>query len=299
MELVAKSAIDKKAIESKVRICKNIEIQLFEEFNDLNQDVDELVNIITSVKDINLIAIHAPLSQKIGDFAIEFIQNDYYNKIFFKTCELANKLGEFYNKTIKIVIHTTFDYKEYEIFYSILNDITKNIEIALKKYDKIIFCIENVTPFFRRKNSFAFKNGVLDDNINLVKYLRETLKTDRIYTVLDTCHAWTTEEMVNRLLKDNYPEVSNLYNFERYFQINKDVIGLIHLADVIDIGFSEEKHGIKFSKDRYKRLHDVLYFYQKYQYNCPITIEIKEENYYINNNFKEMYDYLMPIIKNY
>lgn len=296
MYIIGKSAIKKIPLISKAQICPNIEIQLLNEYVGQNRCNRELLNVIKSVPDANILAIHTPIVNKLS-LNIEEIEspNTYFNLM--ETVSLANMVGEYENKPIKVICHTAFSYPLYKAFPSILNRIELVVHKILSEYPRVTLCIENVIPCENNNNGLIFRNGCLYDNVLLVKHLQELFSnSERIKTVLDTCHLVTTTRTLDLIFKNTYPDISNNISIESFFKENKDVIGLIHLADVKNLGLSNGEHGIKFEQERLSEMKTLIDLYYKYNYDCDITIEIVEDDYTINNNFKQNYEDLKSII---
>lgn len=298
MHIIAKSQILIPNILGKAKICKDIELQLFDEFDNFNDCVDDLYQTVINIPDINIRCVHSPLESG-EDVNIEFLENE---KDFFKlskTVELAGRLSDYYNETIKIIMHSSFNYENYKKIPSLLKRIEDFVEKSLDKYKNIIICIENVIPCkFSKEKELFFRNGCLFDNIKLVKHLRTKLNTNRIGTVLDTCHMMITLQTLDNIFKDNYIDYIKEFDMEKFFIENKDYIQLIHLCDVKNLGYNKKEHGIKFESDRLYLMSNLIDLYLEYNYRCDITIEIIEDDYVINNNFKENYEILKTMLKN-
>lgn len=294
MYILAKSALKKEDIIAKSLICKDIELQLFNEFENDNDCVEQLYSMVTSIPDINIQAVHSPIIDG-EDINIEFIDNatDYFR--LFKTIELAGLLSNFYNHEIKVIIHTAFRFDNYKRMPYLLEKIEYFIKMCLQEYDKITICFENVVPCKFNGDDLFLRNGCLFDNVKLAKYLKEKLNTNRIGTVLDTCHMLVTIRALKKLFKDGYLNKVKEINIERYFIENKEIIKLIHLCNVDHLGYNKGEHGILFrhNGDDINLLSELINFYKEYQYRCDITIEIAESNYIENENFKNNY----PLIK--
>ena len=120
----------------------------------------------------------------------------------------------------------------------------------------------------------------------MAKKLNETLETDRVGTVIDTCHIMMTQN----ILKAIFDYVNDpLYPMEdvsmkKYFEMNAGVCKLIHLAGVQGNGIASEHHGVPlltFMPERLSLLEEILDLYFKYEYKCPITLEVCESD--LNN----------------
>lgn len=71
---------------------------------------------------------------------------------------------------------------------------------------------------------------------------------------------------------------------------------LIHLANVGDNGYGKNNHGIGFIQGKdLDLLYDIMKLYNKYEYNCPITIEVREEDYLNPINYLKTKENLLSI----
>ena len=297
MNINAKSCIKTKELKGKTDICKNIEVHLSKEYDNFTSTTEQMMDIIKKNENANITCLHSPMDNKSGKFInVEYFGNEEIDYKWKETVKFADKLVKYYGHEINIVVHNTCPYIYYMMMPGLLDRVIEMFKWSLE-FPSINFCIENVTPINYNSNleTVRFINGHFDDNVNLVKYLREKLNTNRIRTTLDTCHAITTVRILNKIYKDQPLDVLEKITLDKFFEINKDVIGLIHLADVEDLGFISGQHGILFKEERIPELYNILDIYNKYNYDCDITIEITEKDYVKNENFKKMY----PIVKEY
>ena len=115
----------------------------------------------------------------------------------------------------------------------------------------------------------------------MVRYLRKRFG-ERIGSVLDICHAAMTEKYMKILLQaadffpqEPLPEYLD-YSMEHYFQIHQGICRLIHFNDFTGNGYMEN-HGTAFQDQ--EKADALLRLYRKYAYDCPLTLEIREEDY--------------------
>jgi sugar phosphate isomerase/epimerase len=194
-------------------------------------------------------------------------------------------------------MHTAFLFEQYEKMPYLLDLIETFISEGLMKYERIIFCIENVIPCkVSNKGGVYFRNGVFFDNVKLVKYLREKLNTDRIGTVLDTCHMFVTLELLRRVFTEEYKHHVEDINMRKFFEENSKYCELIHLCDVKGLGYNKGEHGIKFEREDMFLLGKILQYYQEFDFRADITIEILEEDYIENHNFKDNYTLVKSLL---
>ena len=176
-------------------------------------------------------------------------------------------------------------------------NIVKYVGEILNKYPYTSLCIENVSPIrCTQKENIALCDNFLFDNVEIVKELRKELNTTRIYTVLDTCHAMLTEKYLKSIyfaLGKTCPD----YSLNRFFMENKDYIGLIHLSDYKGNGYDKGNHGIPFNDFTKGKLNYILWLYQKYEYTCPITLEVCEKDYLVCDGYKKTKELIKEIIE--
>lgn len=286
MDVYAKSSMSHDQIKSKLNIgCDGIEIQL------LGELVDPLTNKYTSInqafdlkqyKDYPIKVIHSPIVSGDLDFNLEQINNLNDRILFYNICELAEYFGKLQNQDILIVIHSEMSLKELKII-GILNLIIPVLDTVLKLFPHIKIAIENTTPAHTKNGMLKLSNNFNGENVELVKYIKDKICTDRIGTVLDTCHAMISNKYMNSTYPYNTFDIN--YDLRRFFEINKDEIFLIHLANAIGNG-DGENHGTIFENE--KECFNILDLYKEFNYKCPITLEVQEKDYLINNNYKHI-----------
>lgn len=294
-EIYAKSSFKIPNMKCKKRIGSNgIEIQLIEELRDnQGKNIRDFLPI-EEAEWYDIRAVHCPL---IDDkcLLIEDIVIDKEFRLFERVCEIANHYGSKYNRQIIVVIHSesTLDnlYK-YELIWTALK---QRIKLLLNEYPYIKIGIENVTPcvFDIDSPEIRFANNFGFDNVSIVKCLREELRTTRIGTVLDTCHAGITEYYT----RDIFDAIDKPYYFsiKNFFDMNKDVCFLIHLSWFKDGGFKDGDHGIPFDETTIFIFQTIMEFYKSFGYSCPLTLEVREDDYLVCENYQKM----KTIVDNY
>lgn len=296
MRIIGKSVVNEGDLRGKLAINGNIEIQLFREF-DYRVSIDELYKRTIAIPNIRVLAVHSPIIDG-EDVNIEFVDNhDDYRRIM-NTIALANKFAEYYNETVKVIIHSALESELFIKLPSVYDTVLRFFEKALIKYPLVDICIENVVPVKKsRIGDIYLRNNCLFDGVDLVKRLNGHFKTDRFGTVLNTCHALVTIRGFRNYFKE-YPDIAESFSLEDYFKKNKDCIKLIHLANVEDLGYNKGTHGILFKDEDMSLMNEIMDLYKKYEYDCDITIEILENDYIKNENYKDNYARLLEICKN-
>jgi hypothetical protein len=83
---------------------------------------------------------------------------------------------------------------------------------------------------------------------------------------------------------------------ENYFEWNKNTIGLIHLGNTINSGYGLGEHGAAYSTEEdIELLKEFIALYEKYEFSCPITIEVYEKDYSKCINYEETYNNLFNL----
>ena len=156
-------------------------------------------------------------------------------------------------------------------------------------YPNIVILIENIIPFMIKRagtDLMYHSNGAFDDNVKLVKKLREDIKDCRIYTLLDTAHALISLQAERNLFAaEDLPELPT--TLEDYVKAYEDTLGYIHLADAIELGIKPNQHGICFSNHRHYVLTEFLELYKNYYLTCDVCLEVRENDYLRRENFKD------------
>ena len=300
MLIYAKSALKKKDIDTKIAIgCDGIEIQLLSELVDGKIGryfkADEVFKL-EDFKDYPIDVIHCPLlcSYGLSDVNIEsFACNDF--SLFEQVCYIADYFGKIKSKNTLVVVHSELNIDNM-IAVDILRKVVSTVSYMLMKYTNIEIAIENVTPLRKvYKDEIYFCNNFHFDNIKLAKYIRKELNTDRVGTCIDICHAMIT----NRYMKEIYRKLNDIeykdFTLDNYFEQNRDIVKLVHLADFKGNGYGKGKHGIRFTNQTKDRLSYILSLYDKYNYKCPVTLEVEETDYLVCDGYKETRETILSL----
>lgn len=271
-KIYAKSIINEQETNIKFQIgCDGIELQLYNQL-----DGYENLNNIT--------VVHSPIIDGNG-LTIEEINSTKGYELLYKSCEMANYFGEKQNKDILVVVHTESSLLWLESL-GILSTIEQRIQELLRQFPRIKIAIENVSSLRTNTNSdLHLCNGFKFDNVDIVKYLREALQTDKIGTCVDTCHALMTELYMQPIFNLYNSEKSENYTLEEFFKANKDICFLIHLSDMKCNGIGKN-HGVPFDETNQGKCYQILELYRKYNYICPITLEVREDDYMVCDGYK-------------
>lgn len=282
MQIIAKSAFDESQINAKLDAgCDGIEIRLLDDFfTNIGERSKSCASVLTHlpIGKYKVTAVHTPLLK--SDVTLE----DYLFKntdALYQIYDFANYLGKKQDKSLILILHMN----------SSSDDILGNGAMWLKVLDVfgdllrrgsfVDIAIENVTPVRNHMGHLTLCNNFEFDNVRVVKALREKLKTDRIGTVLDICNA----KMSIEYLHDIYAKLGlqeSACSLRDYFMLNGPVVKLIHFADYIGSGYGPNQHGTVPNTDA---TNEFVKLYEQYNYTCPVTIEVYEDDYLVNRNY--------------
>lgn len=293
MKLYAKASLDRDEIREKIRCgCDGIEYNLTEEFMIYGASFQDYYpeDIFTAH---NVEAVHVPCMANRQMMHMEHIfQHEDYSVIT-NVFRLAQYCAELWDHRVLIVIHcglSMYDFMEFELLRKVLE---RRLKSLLEEYPLVDMAIENVVGMEYKPDRGDVPrlcNGIFLDTAQIVGYLREKFG-DRIGSVLDTCHAMMTEKYMSVWLKeaDFYPKERETfpekidYRIENYFRANQRICKLIHFNDFVKNGY-QENHGTGFVSQ--EKVDHLLALYRKYRYDCPLTLEIREDDYKNCVNFR-------------
>lgn len=281
MKLVAKSIPHHPEILHKMELgAETIEIQLLKDFINCDVNLDHVYEcIITAACDVSI--VHMPLDT-FYELNLEFLTYPLYQKTFLNCCKLSQRLARAYNHPVILVVHVGITFKYMQLMPGIFDSLQALMNQVVEDYPDIEIAFENIIPVSYKKGvGFHGCNGFLYDNVDFANYFNKTCKRKAFGTVLDTCHVLTVQEMLSDGFS-KYLEIENI-TMEEYFRRNKDVIKLIHLADLENIGLEPYEHGCAFQDEN--KLREILSYYYKYEYDCLVTLEINEIDYLNCVNF--------------
>lgn len=291
-KIYAKAALQHSQIDVKKRIgCDGIEIQLLGEL--VNGRVGNYYNAeqafdLDSFADEPVSVVHAPILQGVGDMTIEQMCDVEDCKLFYETCRIAEFFGKMQSKQIIVVVHS----ETYLEFIGGIGDTLERIELSIQRvldsYPHVCIGIENVSPLrgIGKGGDLHLANNFKFDNVHLAKMIREDLGTDRVGTVLDTCHAMLADKYITALYKEVADRPFEDLSMEAYFKENVDTIFLIHLCDIFGSGYGKGRHGVPFTNETKSKCESILNLYKRYNYNCPITLEVEETDFSVCDGYK-------------
>lgn len=291
LEVLAKAKLSMDQIKTKMDIgCSGIEIQLLNELKGTHGwlTLEEAFDL-ESFSTVPVSAVHAPIISGMGDLTIEQLA-DEDSIVFYETCRLAEFFGEKQNKTITVVVHSE-TYLEYiEGIGSTLSNIESMVQTALERYHHIRIGIENVSPLrgVGKGGDLHLANNFKFDNVKLANRLRFDLGTDRVGTVLDTCHALLAEKYIEVLYNAIGDRPHEDLSIDAFFNANKDTCFLIHLCGYQGSGYGKGRHGTPFLPNEpydVEMVKYVLGLYSKLGYTCPITLEVEETDFAVCDGY--------------
>lgn len=291
--IYAKASLTHEQIDVKLSIgCDGIEIQLLNELLGNRNEHDWLnadsVFNLNEFKDYPIAVIHAPLLKGHGDVLLERISDPADYKLLYEIFKIANYFGECQNKVVGVVMHSE-SYVEY------LSDVGNSVDRIEKYLERILLdfpytelYIENVSPLrgIGKGKALHLANNFMFDNVELVELLRKDLHTERIGTVLDTCHQMLTEKYIGALydLVGDIPKPD--LSISKYFEVNAPYMKLIHVCNMQGSGYGKGRHGVPFTKDTYNKLVTILQLHDKYVPSRPMTLEVEESDFLTSDGYR-------------
>ncbi len=269
--ILAKSAPTKEQLIGKLNIgIKNIEMHL----DDYNFSIKEIQKLFEEerIKKIKVHQIHMPLQD---DALLCNMEDINYVRGLERTCFLAQHFSMKQNMSVGVVVHAP----SCKLSNSLKEKIKTELERLLDTYTEIYFLVENNSPL--RTNPYLHPTaGYLQENIEICKLIQ---RPNRIYTLLDTCHIYITQEFYNRFaeLSTLRPEGIQMID---YIQKNKKYLKAIHLANAEGIGLLPETHGTPL-RDR-EKLEEIFLTLEKINVHPTIVLEVGETNYTVTPNLQ-------------
>lgn len=290
--IYAKASLDMEEIQEKIRCgCDAIELNLEDDFL-LHGDhfLEYYGRELFAAKDIQI--VHIPFNQDKEMINLEWIFGHKDISILENVFSLAQYCSGIWNHRVIIVIHSClamYDFMQYELLQERM---IKELGLLFDKYPQVDIAIENTILLeFGKAGTFVPRlcNGIYQDTSELVRWMRGYFQ-DRVGSVLDTCHAMMTEKYLKLLLE--MAEIERIFahsileniNMEHYFQMNQGICKLIHFNNFRGNGY-RENHGTSF--EHLEEVKEILTLYEKYQYRCPLTLEIREEDYSDCRNYRK------------
>lgn len=302
IRIYAKASFHSEEIREKIRCgCDGLEFNLQEDFLQKGRCF-ETCYLQECFTMHNVEVVHVPFYGNGQVMNLEHVfQHEDLSPIR-HVFRLAQYCADIWKHRILIVIHCSlsyFDFMQYELFRHRLE---KALEQLFSEYPMTDLALENVIPMEYKETSEESPrlcNGIFTDLIKITEYLQERFG-ERAGSVLDICHAAMTQKYMTRLLsaadflpQKNPPEHLD-YSMEHYFQMHQKTCKLIHFNSFTGNGYAQN-HGTAFQKQEDAAA--LLKLYKKYGYSCPLTLEIREDDYKNCINYRKTKTMLEPLLQ--
>lgn len=304
MKIIAKASLDAEEINEKIRCgCDGIEYNLEKDFIELGKAFEEnYPHEVFHLKNVE--AVHTPFYKDGQAMLMERVFQHQDISDIENVFRLAQYCAEIWKHRILIVIHSSlsmYDFMQFEIFRLKLEE---DLGRLFHQYPDVDMAVENVVMVeYREKQPYApmLCNGTFWDAPQIIGYLRQRFG-ERVGTVLDICHAMMTDKYMTAFLKmaDFLPDDTELlpekvdFSLEHYFQLNQGICKLIHFNNFVGNGY-QRNHGTGFKTQ--EKVDQILDLYREYKYECPLTIEIREEDYHDCINYRETKEKIMQWVR--
>lgn len=292
LKIYAKASFDSAEIREKIRCgCDGLEFNLREDFL-RRGSCFEACYLQEYFTMYNVEAVHVPFYADGQVMNIEHVFSHEDVSPIRHVFRLAQYCAEIWKHRVLVVIHCSLSYYDYMQYELLRRQLTKKLRQFFEQYPMVDLAIENVIPMEYKQNSAESPrlcNGTFTDLARIVYDLREQFG-ERVGTVLDLCHAAMTEKYMKVLLEaadflphESLPEHLD-YSMEHFFRIHQGICRLIHFNDFTGNGYLQN-HGTPLQdKDKAAAW---MRLYEKYAYDCPLTLEIREEDYNNCVNYKK------------
>lgn len=275
-------------------------IEFHTECSDFDGSVDfKEIKQILDEYNVQCYCVHAPITdiQKnpttiaVGTVHSS-LRKDNLN-LYKKVIEAAQILCE--NKNPIIVIHIGTGYSFLDNNYNNLSrhevdnlineakeDLTSINNFLIENYPNTTIVVENMMYYCASKRSGAFSWYFGSKPQELPNFIQE-LNLSNIKTCLDICHA---QSCINfEKFYNPYSETS----IRDYLKAFAPTLGLIHLNNSCILSEKTSNHSQPFKPDckaDIEYLKNFFDIYTQLAIDCPITLEINEDDYYTRNNVK-------------
>lgn len=276
MLIFAKNKLENTIYDKLSRGTNGIELHLDEDFVKVEKYWNEEI-----INNVPIYVVHAPLITG-NDTCIENINS---RDILYKTCNFANRIAICQNHDVLVVIHlgtSIHKLKALDAYETVKYRLCHLVEM----YERIHIAIENVSRVHKNEDQIYVPHEItFTDAASLVKDIAHP----RIGSCIDICHVIMDIKLMKILrrhfgdsvIKDNV-ELHN--GMDVIFAANKDIIKLIHFAKCEGSGLGGG-HGAPFTQKDIDDVNQILDLYSLYNYNCPITIEVIEQDYRFGENY--------------
>jgi len=284
MEIYAKASLCIEEIKEKMRCgCDAVEYNLEYDFFQKGECFEKnYPPQVFTMKNVG--AVHVPYDHNGQMMNLERVFQKEDLSPVRNVFRLAQYCARIWEHKVLVVIHASISYYEFMEYELLRKRIGKELGCLLQEFPMVDLAIENVVPMeYKEALSYSPRlcNGIFTDLTQIVQYLRESFG-DRVGSVLDICHAAMTQKYMNALLSaadflpQGAPPDKIDYSMEHFFKANLGLCRLIHFNDFTGNGFAHN-HGTGFrSQDKVDAL---LKLYKDYGYDCPLTLEIREDDY--------------------
>lgn len=273
------------------------------EFHTERSDFDNEINvdmIVDKLNSNNVIchSIHAPFMNKSNFFGLDEYEKEkqiYYIK---QSIELANKVCRLDNPIVVVHFEVGSKLDELEVSKVKIDEYLKEYKKLLVRLDKylqiefpnVFITVENLPYFVYERDGQSLFTWFFGINEDLAKLVEE-LELSNIKTCLDVCH------MENVIKIDKIARNSISKDIIYYLRKYKSTLGLIHLSNSIALGELPKYHGTSFtnSEEDIEYLTSFFNGLNEIGINCPITLEIKENNFEVFDKIEETVNVLKDL----
>lgn len=289
-----KSSIDVEQLDARKKLISDgVELQLLGDFLENNKTTKEYIEDMKDyISDIKV--VHVPIKHGDDILELQMLSEKEYQNLFHRVAELSQNIAQMNKRDVLIVIHNKWLIDDYFVQKELYKSVCDFLKLELESFPNIKIGIENVVPFTDCKTNRTFCSGSFPEYAEIAKDIRKRLNTEKIGTVLDTCHAFVTIKTMRAISEVAKYTVD--IDIEDYYKANEGICFLVHLCDVENMGYNKYEHGTGFDKNNKEKLVQLIELHKKYINNTDITLEVLEKDYLNCENYAKSREILKDII---
>lgn len=202
--------------------------------------------------------------------------------------KLAANMHQMHGRQMIVVLHQELGLGHL-VDFGLIDGIADSFKALIDEFPMIDYVVENLTFINFDTGMLVSRNSHFAEPVRLAEYLREKLQTERIGTVLDTCHLLATIRLHNLVAEGT--QIKPL-EIEDYFHTYKDTLKLVHLANAFNYGIGVD-HGTTFATPQEQEtMVRILQGLKDIGFKNPITLEINEPD----SNCAERFSYMRKLL---
>lgn len=266
-KIIAKASSDHQIEDRKQKGADGIEWQILKNSQQINNYTLTILSVHTILEDNTEVAI----DECFYEYTKDKEKSRKRRQRIIEAFQMAEEIARIQNHRVLVVVH--------------LNQVIIPNTKLLQFINQLFFyfpntdlAIENTTLIHK---DLIYRTGADPDSVPIfVRLMRELLNTNRIYSVIDICHALGSIREKDFFFHMKEDELKGL---ENYLIKTAPYCKIVHFNYLKNIGYGQD-HGTVFTDEAIKRIFPMI---EKYVPDANFVIEVREENYLNALNFKK------------